>query len=153
MTRSCPWCGFACGKKRKKKCLERMMQHLAEISRDSRSSLFPPSRLSFKSFLLYFPSFSRYILRFLSFLLSRRRIPPYRRIMLLWSVVSLLNYICSQWDVIAVGLLTHAGLLERRGIRRDIQALSIRADRHSLSHIMNSVETLCSWGIRFSKKN
>lgn len=32
--------------------------------------------------------------------------PPYRRIMLLWAIVTLLNYICSQWGVIAIGLLT-----------------------------------------------
>lgn len=91
----------------KKKCQKReregerktLMQHLEEISRDfsRRPFLFAClPQTSSSPFLSpfvhpFYPSFSRHCF------------PPYRRIMLLWPIVMLLNYICSQWGVIAIG--------------------------------------------------
>lgn len=80
------------------------MQHLTEISRDfPRLHALSPLHAFLRGLSSSFSfSFRSLVLSFL----FASSFPPYRRIMLLWPIVTLLNYICSQWDVIAIGLLT-----------------------------------------------
>lgn len=98
----------------------RLMQHPAEISRETPLPLCPfPFRAPSTGLLL---SLRPLVLSFLpspSFFIP---LSPHRRIMLLWwPVVTLLNYICSQWSVIAIRLLTR----ERSRIDVSIRSASI----------------------------
>lgn len=108
--------GFA-QNKRKKKCWE-----TDAISRRNIARLcFPFRPFPFARFLLFLlPSPTRFVFPSFAFLFVP--LSPHRWIMLLWwAVVTLLNYICSQWSVIAIRLLTR----ERSRIDVSIRSASI----------------------------
>lgn len=94
-----------------------MLGDWCNISQKYRKTPFPLCPFPFTPFPPLLSPFTH------SFCLSFLFVPltPHQRIMLLWPVVTLLNYICSQWSVIAIRLLTR----ERSRIDVSIRSASI----------------------------